>query len=866
MKTTVPSPPKKHALGETTAPFRRDHTVVASAPKPGPATASNLRPTPTRVFINREWYLQVDREGFIDGLWFEGAFGCVLPMYHVHDNERLALKIPRLLADTVRENEFIRHIVETEARIVAVANRGVAYNSGLVPTQEIAHDLLRGRRDFLDAEDPVLAAQHGCVLLFSFRKGRPPRVVSVKIDEAGGLVVFPPGAAQDVSQFLNKQIWDELREPNAKHALAGEMLQRNFREPYYFELKERTGSAARTSYGPMIWTMSPDREPVVWYSGLPSIIYKWAPGTLQRAVSQRAHMQWRLVDHYDLHRQIARGIVTLHSKNLIHGDPRPANIMMMGGSGASGALERPEEYAVGDYGAFSVDRSRTGPNPALSGHTMTGAGVSRQRTSMFYAPERRYGYERENADVAIVKNFGRDTKYYMLCLGWGSALFSPGSTELRPELLADLKNHWNELLTRTGVTPDTGLHELPRDGDRLRLRDYVFEVRASKTTPDMSLFLVDRRYAQVLHERVAVYSPEEEELADGAVITLPMYTELHQWSAATDIYGIGTLALYTLMMSAVQRHYDAQEEFDESLNTRFESIVAELIGRLGNARDAVEFWGDLDLFWVAVEQLSNSKEPDDVNERSRRLELELVPGHNITMVAFAIKTTNNLLRIKNMKYLLSCFRHDLVSPRDGRNPGPAETRPGPAEYNLAHFLFFVHFLMSCMHRRQALAACRSDGSYERVLCHDRCEKPTQDGVSAAEQALQRLTMLQERVNSPDFRGFLVVESGLDFEYRAESEFQLQRRCNQLRDHNAALVQLMRNLRANCEGTLTDMEGLVRSFTQQRLRIFGINGFLGSMRACLERGLRGLDPRVRTFPGNTARDSDAIPTGSDPDTA
>ena len=808
---------------------------VGSAPTIAPMIA--LTPQSERIYINPHWHVTVDSAGYVVGLWFEGAFGCVLPMMRnttrpgTIGGDYLALKIPRLLADTVRENEFIRQIVETEAELVAEANRGEGPNSGLVPTQEIAHDILRGIRQLRGVEDAAITAQDGCILLFSFRKGRPPRVVSVK-HENGALVVFPPGAADSV-KFVTADVWAELADPPKARKCAPDRLHREFREPYFFELTASDRGHGSVHHGPMPWTLSTELESIVWYCALPSIIYKWAQGTLQQAVSQRAHIGWRLADHYDLHIRIARGVATLHSKKLIHGDLRPANIMMLG---RRGTACRAAEYAVGDYGSFSSDRGRNGP-PNPNGHTMTGAGVSRHRTSMFYAPERRHGYERENADVAVVINRGVAERYYMICLGWGSALFETGTTRLRDDLRASLEDGWRDLQARVTDPGSAGMHELPRDGDRLRLRDYVFEVRASKTTAHMSLFLVNRRFAQVLHERVAVYSRDDDLLDNGFVITLPMYTEIHQWSAATDLYGVGTLALYTLFMSAVQREY-SEDTFDESVHSGFESMAADLIGRLSSIPDAVEIWGDLDLFWSAAETWA----ADEHAPESKK-----VHGAEIVMAQFALKTTNNLLRIKNMKFLLDCFRAEMVAPRDGL-PMPPKTGTGETVYNLAHFLFFVHFLTSCLHRRQALEAVNDRAlDFDHILCTDRCEKPGDSvGPTAAEQALQRLEILQQRVSSPIYRGFMIAHSQLDFQYRAETEFQLQLQRNALLSDKRILERDLEQQRATIGRFIDSTKDLVEAFALRPFRFFQIDRFVGSLRRYLEHGTRAVDPNIQTL--------------------
>lgn len=779
-----------------------------------------------RIYVKRNWFLRVNPEGYVEGNYCEGAFGCVIPLNWAGDErgdgrQRLALKIPRLLADSVRENEFIRQIVETEARLVAKANHDVCHVSGLVPTQEIDSDILRGVRELRGCDDELRRGQDGCILLFLFHKNRPPRVVAAKYDEDGRFTVFPRRAEADLA-FLTREIWEEMRDPNQEQVI--ETLQRCFREPYYFELIAPTqqveGGMRR---GPTSWTMSTERDPAVWYCALPSIVYKWASGTLQEAVSLRAHRDWRLVEHYDLHIRILRGVKTLHSKGLIHGDLRPANIMTMGDPSA------PEEYAVGDYGSFSVERARNGPAPAASGHTMTGAGVSRHRTSMFYAPERRIGRECETGDVAVVLDQDPDSPFYLIALGWKSQILKEDGGGLRPELLASLGLDWEELWhsvdepTRAGHEP-----ELLRNGDRLRLREYVFEVRASKSTPHMLLLLCDRRYAQILHERVAVYSHDHQKLPNDLVITLPMYTEIHQWSAATDLYGVGTLALYTLFMSAVQRPIRDEDAADKTLTARFESMVAGLIQRLGSVPDIIEIWYDLDLFWMHAETWTASV-PDPG--------AQVVPGSEMTLSEFANKTTNNLLRIKNMKFILHCFSEEMVTPRDGQaHPTAAADEEA---YNLAHFLFFIHFIISCIHRRRTLEAMedrRRSIDYSRILCADRCERPQQgDGGSAAEAAFQRLVILQQRLNSPIYREFVVGQSKLDFDYMAESEFQLQRQRNDLMVQLGELREAATKIAQQRQATyrlVTETRKLIDELSLRRLPGLHVRKFLRRARELL----------------------------------
>jgi len=93
-----------------------------------------------------------------------------------------------------------------------------------------------------------------------------------------------------------------------------------------------------------------------------------------------------------------------------------------------------------------------------------------------------------------------------------------------------------------------------RCGDRLRLRDYIFEVvytepidKEGKTDAARDLICIcDKRFARVIHDRLAVYNKKGADLPDGEVISLAQYTEYRQWSASVDLYSIGALCLYCL--------------------------------------------------------------------------------------------------------------------------------------------------------------------------------------------------------------------------------------------------------------------------------------------------------------------------------
>ncbi|HEY0134735.1 MAG TPA: hypothetical protein VGB85_11660, partial [Nannocystis sp.] len=219
---------------------------------------------PQKLFINREWYLEVTSEGYVHGPCFEGAFGCVIPIHAESGSgdgpDRLALKIPRLMADTVRENEFIRHIVETEAEFVRKANREMNYNTGLVPIERLQFGLLRGVRELRGNADDPRTRQDGNIILISFPKDRPPRIVSCRIDAATGeLHVFPGGARSDLS-FVKRELWERMRDPNPRAGVAQNAYGTDFGEPFFVEVTGQSHTSERTTQGPLRTTLIGEAE------------------------------------------------------------------------------------------------------------------------------------------------------------------------------------------------------------------------------------------------------------------------------------------------------------------------------------------------------------------------------------------------------------------------------------------------------------------------------------------------------------------------------------------------------------------------------------------------------------------------------
>ena len=387
-----------------------------------------------RLWINNQLFIRVTRDGYAIGPCYEGALGCVLqvlPLQQAIDEENgdlhrrhrnhaglMALKIPRMMADTISENYYISDILEYEETVVFNAGAANAL-TGLVPSPPGNRFLLRGLRQLEGCYD---LDQNGSILFLSFSKERFPRFCNVKKDNLSTefrLQVFPPDAA-DAFSFLDQKTWELIYSETTE-------CERPKRPLYVPTSCEPPNAKSPRSDMSRIQALSKSivdkQSSSVWYVALPSISYNWAYSTLQESISKKRHKNWTVKDIYGLLNSVLTGVQTLHKNGSLHGDIRPANIMTV-----NQQTEHPESYVLGDYGSFSMNDHLYALEGPIGGHsTMAGPGISRHRTSIFYAPERRNGVERETADTAVILNRpvsvdGDNVAIeYLVHFGWGCA-------------------------------------------------------------------------------------------------------------------------------------------------------------------------------------------------------------------------------------------------------------------------------------------------------------------------------------------------------------------------------------------------------------------------------------------------------------
>ena len=71
-----------------------------------------------KLWIQQEWYIELTKQGYCHNVVQEGTVGVIVQIHHVAGALKRALKVPRLRADTLRENAYIIQILEEESKTV----------------------------------------------------------------------------------------------------------------------------------------------------------------------------------------------------------------------------------------------------------------------------------------------------------------------------------------------------------------------------------------------------------------------------------------------------------------------------------------------------------------------------------------------------------------------------------------------------------------------------------------------------------------------------------------------------------------------------------------------------------------------------
>jgi hypothetical protein len=278
----------------------------------------------------------------------------------------LALKIPRLMGETHRENAYISDLMNKELSSVrAIGLTEEISESGLLPTKSLLEEggPMRGRIVTANGLAPA-RKWNGSIVLVCFEKGLNPRFCLVKESKDGSeLERFPPGTTD--FPITKGSLIESLEK-------CSRMGDRPWASTIFIDLGTMQEGGQLITQRATTYFNEQDALQVnptgkTWHTSLPSVAYRWAPGTLQEAISlHKRGASWDIRGHLILTEMLCKGLNSLHSKGKLHADLRPANIAYVGDPA------RPSSYCLSDYGSFAESGAR-GPDgqfhPALRAYS-----------------------------------------------------------------------------------------------------------------------------------------------------------------------------------------------------------------------------------------------------------------------------------------------------------------------------------------------------------------------------------------------------------------------------------------------------------------------------------------------------------------
>jgi hypothetical protein len=687
------------------------------------------------LWVGDEWFIPVNELGICEGVCFEGALGFVVQLLHAdREHNRLALKIPKLMGETHRENAYISDLMEKELEAVQdIFNKADSNTEGLLKAETWARGgPIRGEIE-TSKGSPEAIKWNGGIVLVHFEKGRRPRFCLVK--KAKGtrhsgkdsgvtdIVVFPPGVED--CPVKSTEMYDKL-EAFAFNSGNVRGSERRWDRTVFIDLGKDSGSEPTVMSKEDALRDSPTGQ--TWYTCVPSIPYSWAPGTLQEAISlKKRGEKWGIREHFSLAKRICMGIYALHRNRMLHADLRPANIVYRG------EPSRPDNYYVSDYGSFAEMGRVRDPGHSPTGDTVLGPVAGTERASPFYAPERRAGLEREAADTAIIRgNPGGAT--LDIVLGWRSDL----GEDIR-STVQRAKRPKNSALTGEGAGLKSGSLSGSSllKGDRIQIRDYIFDIVSAAEVDGNQVLECNSRSWKIFQGRIVVENTES--FAQEQRLPIPRTVELQQWSAATDLYSLGALFLYSV--------YRSEKPAPEENSAATEEKFREMLGYLEGEPYFNTIWTELESLRAQLEQTLTEDKISSAEQFAKlpfRKQSNGGDEDNTTLKQETIKVVTRITQtVPWSRRLVEVF-----------------------DFNLGPFIFFIHFVLCCLHRRSHLkeesgdeaAALRGSNNRELPFCENRIEAPAPDG--AASRALARLRAIRPFISDKRLSDLKTEESDI----------------------------------------------------------------------------------------------------------
>jgi serine/threonine protein kinase len=442
---------------------------------------------------------------------------------------------------------------------------------------------------------------------------------------------------------------------------------------------------------------------------------------------------------------VLEGLQNLHEKNCVHGDIRPANVMFPEDP------MQPKEFFLIDFGSLNDVTPIAAPGGGDM-NTMLGPSVRPERQSPFYSEERRVATEYESADTAfVIQNVEVKGKQgTIIRLGWRKKFKGK-----LPE--SGIKKGLEDGMSRKSVSMDDLVEK-----DLVRIREFVFKVIASNRQNGFLDLFVESQFHKVVHDRISIDALDSE-LPDRQMLSVPRVVEMKQLSAATDMFGFGSLILYTMFfgsnesaVESLEKSRDANSkdvtpiasENRNAYSLKLEKEFREVISTLENSTFFIQLWPQIEEVRYQLEKYfdNNGTNPDveyvsksftdDTGTRGQSVQLKREVFRLVNSIGFSVPGVRRLLGVFNN--------------------------------NAAHFVFYFHFILCCIHRQDdivnfdnefegssnAKKLFESDGAVI-PFCKNRLTKVS-DGV--ANDALARLAKIEDIYNQKQSLTDFVIEN------------------------------------------------------------------------------------------------------------
>lgn len=452
---------------------------------------------------------------------------------------------------------------------------------------------------------------------------------------------------------------------------------------------------------------------------------------MQESISTNQRGNWRIDEHLKLIEILCMGLDSLHMANMIHGDLRPANVVFQGNA------QDPNNYALSDYGSYAQTGNQEIEGQTTSNQNQGGPIFSGERKSAFYAPERLAGTEREAADTAVIIKENNKADFFTVILGWRSQFVVNNTIDIN-----QINQYINYSLTANSNKEQKSLQLGLRSGDRIKIRDYIFELKSDELNiEDKQILQCKSKIWKIYHNKIAISTNVALEFQNTYQwFSIPRTTELLQWSAASDLYSLGALALYSVYSGYKYKQINSEIQKESNNNAKKQGIDIE-----EEFRDMLTYLGSPPYFraiWPEIESLRRNLEEKITNQDTTTTPEELINSEYCQY-----QGNNNIYSQQNESGLVkSASEYDTIKDAViGITRLITQTVPGvdhlvaAMNYDLGRFIFFIHFVLCCLHQESHLSNYET-WMQEKPFAKDRTEQAKMNG--AAHKALMRLRHLQ----------------------------------------------------------------------------------------------------------------------------